>query len=91
MGRQVLVFNCDEEFDFKSMGRIFTGCSSAARGVVSTSSTASRKRCSERGVVADSDHPSGAQVATATTMTFIGREIDVNHERRHLRHPEPGG
>ena len=25
MGRQVLVFNCDEEFDFKSMGRIFTG------------------------------------------------------------------
>lgn len=25
MGRQVLVFNCDEEFDFKSMGRIFVG------------------------------------------------------------------
>lgn len=24
-GRQVLVFNCDEEFDFKSMGRIFVG------------------------------------------------------------------
>jgi hypothetical protein len=23
--RQVLVFNCDEEFDFKSMGRIFVG------------------------------------------------------------------
>lgn len=22
---QVLVFNCDEEFDFKSMGRIFVG------------------------------------------------------------------
>ena len=25
LGRQVLVFNCDEEFDFKSMGRIFMG------------------------------------------------------------------
>lgn len=25
LGRQVLVFNCDEEFDFKSMGRIFVG------------------------------------------------------------------
>lgn len=25
MGRQVLVFNCDEGIDFKSMGRIFTG------------------------------------------------------------------
>lgn len=25
MGRQVLVFNCDEAIDFKSMGRIFTG------------------------------------------------------------------
>eukprot|EP00899_Mesostigma_viride_P029629 jgi/Mesvir1/9851/Mv22388-RA.1 len=25
LARQVLVFNCDEEFDFKSMGRIFTG------------------------------------------------------------------
>ena len=25
LARQVLVFNCDEEFDFKSMGRIFMG------------------------------------------------------------------
>ena len=25
LGRQVLVFNCDEEFDLKSMGRIFMG------------------------------------------------------------------
>lgn len=25
MGRRVLVFNCDEEFDFKAMGRIFVG------------------------------------------------------------------
>lgn len=25
MAPQVLVFNCDEEFDFKSMGRIFVG------------------------------------------------------------------
>lgn len=25
MARQVLVFNCDEQFDFKSMGRIFVG------------------------------------------------------------------
>jgi dynein heavy chain 2, cytosolic len=25
LGRQVLVFNCDEEFDFHSMGRIFAG------------------------------------------------------------------
>ncbi|KAG2426397.1 hypothetical protein HYH02_014824 [Chlamydomonas schloesseri] len=25
LARQVLVFNCDEEFDFKSMGRIFVG------------------------------------------------------------------
>lgn len=25
LGRQVLVFNCDEAFDLKSMGRIFTG------------------------------------------------------------------
>jgi dynein heavy chain 2 len=24
-GRQVLVFNCDESIDFKSMGRIFIG------------------------------------------------------------------
>ena len=25
MGRQVLVFNCDEGIDFKAMGRIFIG------------------------------------------------------------------
>ena len=25
LGRQVLVFNCDEEFDFQSMGRVFVG------------------------------------------------------------------
>ena len=25
LGRQVLVFNCDETFDYRSMGRIFTG------------------------------------------------------------------
>jgi dynein heavy chain 2 len=25
LGRQVLVFNCDEGIDFQSMGRIFTG------------------------------------------------------------------
>ena len=25
LGRQCLVFNCDEGIDFKSMGRIFTG------------------------------------------------------------------
>jgi dynein heavy chain 2, cytosolic len=25
LGRQVLVFNCDEEFDFQSMGRMFMG------------------------------------------------------------------
>ena len=38
-GRQVLVFNCDEGIDSKSMGRIFMGLSSAARGAASTSST----------------------------------------------------
>lgn len=25
LGRQVLVFNCDEEFDYRSIGRIFVG------------------------------------------------------------------
>ena len=45
MGRQVLVFNCDEEFDFKSMGRIFTGLlKCGAWGGVSTSSTVSRRK-----------------------------------------------
>ena len=33
MGRQVLVFNCDEGIDFKSMGRIFQGlCKCGAWG-----------------------------------------------------------
>lgn len=33
LGQQVLVFNCDEHFDFNSMGRIFTGlCRAGAWG-----------------------------------------------------------
>ena len=44
MGRQVLVFNCDEEFGFKSMGRIFTGLLKGGAWGCSTSSTVPRRK-----------------------------------------------
>ena len=39
LGRQVLVFNCDEGIDFQTMGRIFIGLVRCGAWGVSTSST----------------------------------------------------
>ena len=79
MGRQVLVFNCDEEFDFKSMGRIFTGLlKCGAWGCFDEFN-----RLEEEVLSAVSSQIQTIQAALksrATTMTFMAREIDVNHD-----------
>jgi dynein heavy chain 2 len=79
LGRQVLVFNCDEEFDFKSMGRIFTGLlKCGAWGCFDEFN-----RLEEEVLSAVSSQIQTIQAALkskATTMTFMSREIDVNHD-----------
>ena len=78
MGRQVLVFNCDEEFDFKSMGRIFTGLlKCGAWGCFDEFN-----RLEEEVLSAVSSQIQMIQAALKSrqpSMTFMNREIDVNH------------
>ena len=79
MGRQVLVFNCDEEFDFKSMGRIFTGLlKCGAWGCFDEFN-----RLEEEVLSAVSSQIQTIQAALksrAPTMTFMAREINVNRD-----------
>ena len=78
MGRQVLVFNCDEEFDFKSMGRIFTGLlKCGAWGCFDEFN-----RLEEEVLSAVSSQIQMIQAALKSRqqmMTFMGRDINVNH------------
>ena len=78
MGRQVLVFNCDEEFDFKSMGRIFTGLlKCGAWGCFDEFN-----RLEEEVLSAVSSQIQMIQAALKSrqaSMTFMGREIEVDH------------
>ena len=77
MGRQVLVFNCDEEFDFKSMGRIFTGLlKCGAWGCFDEFN-----RLEEEVLSAVSSQIQTIQAALKSrldSMTFLGKDIDVN-------------
>jgi dynein heavy chain 2 len=78
MGRQVLVFNCDEEFDFKSMGRIFTGLlKCGAWGCFDEFN-----RLEEEVLSAVSSQIQMIQATLKSrqaSMTFMGRDIDVDH------------
>ena len=78
MGRQVLVFNCDEEFDFKSMGRIFTGLlKCGAWGCFDEFN-----RLEEEVLSAVSSQIQTIQAALKSrqdSMTFLGKDIEVNH------------
>ena len=77
MGRQVLVFNCDEEFDFKSMGRIFTGLlKCGAWGCFDEFN-----RLEEEVLSAVSSQIQTIQAALKSrqdSMTFLGKDIEVN-------------
>lgn len=77
MGRQVLVFNCDEEFDFKSMARIFQGLvKCGAWGCFDEFN-----RLEEDVLSSVSQQIQIIQNAIrnhSNTMEFMGKEVDVN-------------
>ena len=79
MGRQVLVFNCDEEFDFKSMGRIFTGLlKCGAWGCFDEFN-----RLEEEVLSAVSSQIQMIQAALKSrqsAMHFMGRDFKLNHD-----------
>ena len=78
-GRQVLVFNCDEEFDFKSMGRIFTGLlKCGAWGCFDEFNRLEEEVLSA--VSSQIQTIQAALKAKAPNMTFMSREIAVNHD-----------
>ncbi|KAK3283536.1 hypothetical protein CYMTET_8768 [Cymbomonas tetramitiformis] len=79
LARQVLVFNCDEEFDFKSMGRIFMGLiKCGAWGCFDEFN-----RLEEDVLSAVSQQIQTIQQALkekSPKMDFMGRSVEVNHQ-----------
>ena len=77
LGRQVLVFNCDEGLDFTSMGRIFTGIVKC--GAWGCFDEFNRLREDQLSAVSQQIQVIQAAIkARAPTATLLGRDIDVN-------------
>ena len=79
LGRFVLVFNCDENFDFKAMGRIFVGlCQVGAWGCFDEFN-----RLEERILSAVSQQILIIQLGLrelATNLDLMGKNIKLNHQ-----------
>ena len=79
LGRFVLVFNCDENFDFKAMGRIFVGlCQVGAWGCFDEFN-----RLEERILSAVSQQILIIQLGLrefATNIELMGKNIKLNHQ-----------
>ena len=79
LGRFVLVFNCDENFDFKAMGRIFVGlCQVGAWGCFDEFN-----RLEERILSAVSQQILIIQLVLrelATNIDLMGKNIKLNHQ-----------
>ena len=79
LGRFVLVFNCDENFDFKAMGRIFVGlCQVGAWGCFDEFN-----RLEERILSAVSQQILIIQLGLrelATNIDLMGKNIKLNHQ-----------
>lgn len=78
LGRQVLVFNCDEAFDLKSMGRIFTGLVKC--GAWGCFDEFNRLKADQLSAVSQQIQVIQAAIKTkAPTLSLLGRTIDVDH------------
>ncbi|CAG9464002.1 unnamed protein product [Pedinophyceae sp. YPF-701] len=78
LARQVLVFNCDEEFDFRSMGRIFVGLvKCGAWGCFDEFNRLEQEVLSA--VSQQIQQIQSSIKARERTMVFMGREIPVDH------------
>ena len=78
LGRLVLVFNCDETFDFKAMGRIFVGlCHCGSWGCFDEFN-----RLDEQMLSAVSQQIQTIQVGLKSnipTIQILGRKVPLNH------------
>ena len=73
LGRQVLVFNCDEGIDFQAMGRIFIG-------LVRCGAEVNRLFEEQMSAISKSVQLIQAAIKTyAKVVSLLGREIIVNH------------
>ena len=78
LGRQVLVFNCDEAFDLKSMGRIFTGLVKC--GAWGCFDEFNRLKEDQLSAVSQQIQVIQAAIKLkASTLVLLGRTIDVDH------------
>eukprot|EP00906_Rhabdomonas_costata_P001229 RCo001932 len=77
MGRQVLVFNCDEGIDFKSMGRIFMGlCKCGAWGCFDEFN---RLKEDQLSAISDMIQVIQAALKARESQVFLlGRNVDLN-------------
>ena len=77
LGRQVLVFNCDEAFDLKSMGRIFTGLVKC--GAWGCFDEFNRLKEDQLSAVSQQIQVIQAAIkAKASTVVLLGRTIDID-------------
>ena len=78
LGRQVLVFNCDEAFDLKSMGRIFTGLVKC--GAWGCFDEFNRLKEDQLSAVSQQIQVIQAAIKSKSpTLMLLGRQIDVDH------------
>ena len=78
LGRQVLVFNCDEAFDLKSMGRIFTGLVKC--GAWGCFDEFNRLKEDQLSAVSQQIQVIQAAIKLKSpTLVLLGRTIDVDH------------
>ncbi|CAK9088100.1 Cytoplasmic dynein 2 heavy chain 1 (Dynein heavy chain isotype 1B) [Durusdinium trenchii] len=77
LGRQVLVFNCDEGLDFQSMGRIFTGLVKC--GAWGCFDEFNRLKEDQLSAVSQQIQVIQAAIkAKSSTLKLLGRNIDVD-------------